>query len=274
MAKYYFRNVGTSWNVATNWSTTSGGSGDGQVPGTNDDAEFDANSGNCTQDVNNDFVNSLTTTSGYTGTLTIASSLFCDGGGCTLNGGTISVSSDKFLRAGDAGFVVGSGATLTGDGLVILRKATAGTATYNYSGTFGCDVAIDRDSADWTLQFSGATTFEKYFKDTGNGSSSLTIDGNDQNITFKGDVDININGGTVSWSAGNGTITFSGDTTQEVNFNGEETEAWDIDTTGTVQLTGAVDPDNITITAGTLDVNGQSVETTNMTVALGARVTD
>jgi len=253
MAKYYFRNVGTSWNVATNWSTTSGGSGDGQVPGTNDDAEFDANSGNCTQDVNNDFVNSLTTTSGYTGTLTIASSLFCDGGGCTLNGGTISVSSDKFLRAGDAGFVVGSGATLTGDGLVILRKATAGTATYNYSGTFGCDVAIDRDS---------------------NGSSSLTIDGNDQNITFKGDVDININGGTVSWSAGNGTITFSGDTTQEVNFNGEETEAWDIDTTGTVQLTGAVDPDNITITAGTLDVNGQSVETTNMTVALGARVTD
>lgn len=48
MAIYYFRNTGTDWGTSTNWSTSSGGLGNGSVPTTSDDVVLDSNSGNCT----------------------------------------------------------------------------------------------------------------------------------------------------------------------------------------------------------------------------------
>jgi len=48
MATYYFRNVGTDWGTAANWSLTNGGGATGAVPTASDDALFTINSGNCT----------------------------------------------------------------------------------------------------------------------------------------------------------------------------------------------------------------------------------
>ena len=59
---YWIGGVGTSaapksWNLVTNWSTTSGGSGDGVVPGSGDIAVFDASTNNVSPFVD---VNGLT----------------------------------------------------------------------------------------------------------------------------------------------------------------------------------------------------------------------
>ena len=48
MANLYFRNVGTAWDTATNWSLTNGGGATGTVPTSADVANFTVNSGNCT----------------------------------------------------------------------------------------------------------------------------------------------------------------------------------------------------------------------------------
>ena len=54
MATYYFLNTGNNnWGVSTNWSTSSGGPGNGSVPTLSDDIIFDTNSGNCTVDTTN-----------------------------------------------------------------------------------------------------------------------------------------------------------------------------------------------------------------------------
>lgn len=48
MATYYFTGgISDAWGVAGNWSTTSGGIGDGAVPTSTDDVYFDSNSPNC-----------------------------------------------------------------------------------------------------------------------------------------------------------------------------------------------------------------------------------
>jgi len=106
-----------------------------------------------------------------------------------------------------------------------------------------------------------------------NGSSAWNYNGSakEVNINYGGDVTVTALG---NYTKGTGTITFNGDDTQEIDFNGEATEDWDIDTTGTVQLTGAVDPDNITITDGTLDVNGNNVSSGQLTMAAGTSLID
>jgi hypothetical protein len=48
MATYYFRNAGTDWGTAANWSLTDGGGPTGAVPLATDDVIFTNNSGNCT----------------------------------------------------------------------------------------------------------------------------------------------------------------------------------------------------------------------------------
>jgi hypothetical protein len=48
----HFRNTGnTLWSVASNWSLTDGGPGNGRVPTPDDDVRFTSNSGNCTIDI-------------------------------------------------------------------------------------------------------------------------------------------------------------------------------------------------------------------------------
>jgi hypothetical protein len=70
MAAYYFRNSGTDWNTAANWSLTDGGGATGAVPTVADDVFFTVNSGNCIMGANR--VCRALSFTGYTSTLTVA----------------------------------------------------------------------------------------------------------------------------------------------------------------------------------------------------------
>ena len=70
MATYYFRNVGTNWGDAANWSLTDGGGATGAVPLATDDVIFTNNSGNCTVNALNRVCRSLNFST-YTNTITM-----------------------------------------------------------------------------------------------------------------------------------------------------------------------------------------------------------
>lgn len=79
MPSYYFRNTGDiNWGTATNWSLSSGGPGDGDVPTFFDDAILDSNSGDCDINSSNRTCKNFNC-NGYTGTLSGAFNLTVSG---------------------------------------------------------------------------------------------------------------------------------------------------------------------------------------------------
>ena len=96
----YWVGADTSWNTASNWSTSSGGAGDGSVPTSSDDVVFDdQDATNCTLDVNAESA-SFTNTN-YAGTLdgdtfnmTVSGNFQFDSGALDLGTGTWTVSGD------------------------------------------------------------------------------------------------------------------------------------------------------------------------------------
>jgi len=98
-----------------------------------------------------------------------------------------------------------------------------------------------------------------------------TIDANDFDMTFIGDISF---AGTFTWTKGTGTITLSGTAAQSIDFNDESVEAIDIDKTAeTVTLSGDVNPTALTLTDGTLDIDGNNIDTVgNFTQLAGTKV--
>ena len=95
MATYYFRNAGTDWGTAANWSLTSGGGATGAVPDATHDAIFDANSGPCTVNALARTCKTLTFT-GYANTITMSNQISVSGN-ITLQAGLLVSGTGKLL---------------------------------------------------------------------------------------------------------------------------------------------------------------------------------
>lgn len=156
MPDKYFRNAGTSWNDTNNWSLSSGGAGGGGVPSSGDNVFFDANSGNCSIDVNavcnnldvSAYANTLTQTGSFTLTLSGLfdqdSGSFVGGtGGIFVNktftrtGGTFTSTSGQLMIEEN---IIDTGGTFNhNNGLVYIRpkySASADELTINTNKTY------------------------------------------------------------------------------------------------------------------------------------------
>nr|MBA3846662.1 hypothetical protein [Planctomycetota bacterium] len=109
---------------------------------------------------------------------------------------------------------------------------------------------------------------------TGNADYLIDNATNDADYVFEGSLTLsNTGGGTLTWTKGDGTLTFSGAGagTQSLGFLGSNVEALVIDDAGAVkQLTGsAVTCAGLTVTDGTFSLNGQ-----NVTLSAGTVIND
>ena len=110
MPTLYYRNSGTDWHTASNWSLSSGGVGDGSVPTSSDDVIFDSNSGNCIVATTTGVCKTFNST-GYTSTLTLNNTLTVSGN-VTFGVG--------MLSAGSSQFIVNATSTITGNNITPL----------------------------------------------------------------------------------------------------------------------------------------------------------
>jgi hypothetical protein len=113
-----------------------------------------------------------------------------------------------------------------------------------------------------THSFNGSVTFQSA---TGY-NYTVQNNTNNPNLVFKNNVIIDNNGGTVVWNRGNGIITLSagGAATQDINFAGKPVESIvvnDVDG-GSKRLTGDVTMAGLTVAAGALNMNNQSITVT------------
>lgn len=103
MANRYFRNTGnTNWSVATNWSTTSGGTADAAVPTSADYVLMNSLSGACNIDVINPIIQQINLQS-YDKTL-------------TMNGTSVKISGGSLIW--------GSGFQVVSPGWIIMSSTT------------------------------------------------------------------------------------------------------------------------------------------------------
>ena len=147
-------------------------------------------------------------------------------------------------------------------------------ATYTDIFSLGQNAA----SYHGTWRFEGDTVIEGNMT-AGNGkATNETIDTatNNVNLTLKGDVNITPSIGTVTWSAGSGTITLSNTSAQSINFNAQSIEDIIIDkSAGSVTLTSNLTTDSLNLTDGTLDISGYDLTTTgNFTQGVATIVQD
>lgn len=278
--RYWIASSAANWDNSANWSTTSGGSGGASVPGNGDTAIFDSNGlGDCTISNNTFNASAVNMKSGYTGTFSPGFETVINGD-LIINGGTLDNSQGK-IRVEGPSIEIGSGATLVGDDTVFeLRVALSQGYTIQsaISIPFNFNV-VQNNYLTNTLTVSSNLVFSYNFSLSNGYGSDLTFDVNDYNIEFRGDINLSEDtgdNGSLTWTQGTGTVTFSGSSNQSVNFLAESVEDIDIDKTGgTVTLTGGVDTDSLTLSAGTLDIDGQAVDSTgNLTMAAGTVMND
>ncbi len=128
----YWRGINTSWNTASNWSTTDGGSGDGRVP-TSEDAVYFTSNGNgsgCTLDVNAVCNTFTATASSWTGNFSMGGYTLTQAGAFNIaSAGTWTLNS-TITQTGDANFTIASTiGAFTGGGSLVLQGT--GTLTIN-----------------------------------------------------------------------------------------------------------------------------------------------
>lgn len=265
--RYWIASSAELWNSTacsggTCWSTSSGGSGGASIPNNTDDAIFDGNGiGNC---ANNGYtlntLQSLDLQTGYTGTLTIATIAICQdiavSADSTIN---INVSQNLYAR-GDL-TVNGS---ITGSGTLQADTYLNDPLTVSGSGTFSCGLYKVNafNSGNNTLNIGSNLKFDCDIEWTSASAVKTLVVDNSGNydLEFTADVDIQETAGAVNWTKGTGTITISGASTQDINFDGETVEDIVVDKTGgTATLSGNVTTDSLEVTRGTLDIDGQTV---------------
>lgn len=203
MATYYFRNSGTAWNTATNWSLSSGGPADGAVPTSADDVIFDASSGNCTVATTPGVCKTFNST-GYTGTLTLSTTL-------TVSGNVTFGSGMGTSGSGNNQFIVNNSATLTSN----RNNVNFPFKLYNLNGNNNTYTLAD----DWT--FNGLFL-------TGSQSGALTHTINGNNIYCKAGFNINTDsfssasfttGSTNIFVIGPGALTINGSSSNGLGNN-------------------------------------------------------
>lgn len=138
MATYYFRSVGTAWNDTSSWSTTSsGGASAGAIPTAADDVIFDSGSANSCPVSTTAGVCLTFNSTGWTGTLTLNTSV-------TVSGNVRLSSTTVF--SGTSFFAINATASITSNSATIpwfvLGSGTAMTLTLNDNlnvGIFGLE---------------------------------------------------------------------------------------------------------------------------------------
>jgi len=209
MAIYYFRNVGTDWNTASNWSTTDGGGATGVVPLATDDAYFTSNSGSCTistaSRVCKTLIFSGVGVGNYANTFTLNNTL-------TVSG-SITLSS-AMTFAGTSTISINAASTITTNTKVFTCNIIVlGTTTL----TLGDDVYINGNLSFGTNTVGSITTINGNTLYCG---GSLTGVGNiilgTSNITMNGSGTLSVTSFS-SYLGGSGTFTFN--TTGTINIS-------------------------------------------------------
>ena len=189
-------------------------------------------------------------------------------------GGDLKLTSTGLITGGGT-FRANGGSTITQkdgvmdvENLEIMKDHTSSypilATTYESANVLVCNDAST--SYNWypsagTYTFLGNVTF------TGNTSSTGTYTINNYynpNFVFKGNVTVDNGTSTLNWTKGTGTITFAKDSgTQTADFLSKGVEDIIVGsgtTTNTLQLTGNVTTDQITVNSGvTLDLNGNNL---------------
>jgi len=106
-------------------------------------------------------------------------------------------------------------------------------------------------------------TFNVYSRDEGE-TLTLDLDTNDTSLTLEGDVEVGAEGdGSVTWTAGTGTITLSGSNDQSIDFDGKSVEDIVVNkTAGDVTMGANVTTQSFTGTStgtGDFDPNGKTI---------------
>jgi hypothetical protein len=225
MATYYFRNVGTDWNTASNWSLTDGGGADGAVPTAADDAYFTSNSGNCTISTasrvcltlifsgvgagNYAGTFTLNNTLTVAGNITLSSSMTFDGTSTiTINANSTITSNTKVFPcnitiSGTRTITLGDDVYVTGN--VLFGAGSPVTATFNNNtlfvgGSFGTS-GLGSGVLNSNLTMNGTGTFGVSQAFSGSLSGTGTI-------SFNTTGTITITGTTISSGASGRTIQY------------------------------------------------------------------
>ena len=283
-SRYWVATSTANWNNTANWSTSSGGAGGASVPGSSDGAYFNsAKNGNCTI---NATVNVATLNiSGYTGTIS-------QGSYAITVGSSNYVQTSGTFTGGDASFDLNGQFQLSGG----TFTATSGTMyvaqywTHTAGGTFSHNngtVEFDR-SSNLTINVNSTETFYNLTLNMGSSSNYTAIANGDvlkvlntltwtRGYFYPGDansileVEGNVSFGTALPSGITQTIKFSGGNDQTITFSGD-VNVFDGSvvinkSAGSVILGTDFTMDHsgqsLTLTSGTLDLNGYDLSNTN-----------
>jgi hypothetical protein len=157
MATYYFRNVGTNWGDAANWSLTDGGGATGAVPLATDDVIFTNNSGNCTVNALNRVCQTLNFNggTGYINTITFTFNISV-GGSITLGASMVFSGASSLRYVGTANSTFTSNGKEVGVPFEIAAATNNHTITYADNWTFGENFTIQSGTAS-VMTFTGNT---------------------------------------------------------------------------------------------------------------------
>jgi hypothetical protein len=268
---------GSSFSSPSCWSTTSGGASASLAPGTADRTNFDANgTGNCALDSTT--AGSITTTAGYTGTITQGAQDVALRNDITIGGGTFLGRAGQTIATNQSGAynggIVVSGGAFNGNGATLAVKGlyvsggtfTAGTG--NFSTNNGGTTILSGGTSTFgagTVAFAGLVTLSGGTVTFGSGAPTFAagLDVEGANVTFGASASTVAVTGTAT--VGAGTVTFT---------NGAA--ATDFSNTllftqsgGTINVNGATVAVGSTITTGSNDAFVMSGGTFNNTTSGG-----
>ena len=232
-----------NWSTGANWSTDS-------VPATGDDVVFD---GTSTKDVTYDtgvgsnVINSVTISSGYTGTLTLAQNM--------------QITAD--LSIADGAFVSATHTLdIDGDFTQSAGSFTASSATTSFAGDFratggtyvdaGGVISFDSTTADSLVDLNTSITFtDLYLNLTGSGNSLIFEDASDSAMVATGT--LTLLDGQLETATGTTRIENSGTLDQRSTWDGGD---------GFVALTGSSRTVNLLAdaTMSHLEINGSGID--------------
>jgi hypothetical protein len=250
MATYYFRNVGTNWGDAANWSLTDGGGATGVVPLATDDAVFTNNSGNCTVNALNRVCQTL-----------------------NFNGGTGYLNTITFTFNISVGGSITLGTSMVFAGAASLRYVGIANSTFTSNGKeVGVPFEIAADTNNHTITYADNWTFGENFTIQSGTASIMTYNGNTLNCKkalLTNNVGArNISGTTSIIMIGTGSIGAAASANVNVGLN------LTINTAGSYTFNsliwGYLGSKTLTYTAGTITVTANAT----LTLRIGATATN
>ena len=175
------------------------------------------------------------------------------------------------LEAGAAGVLCSHGGTFNaGEHGFSSSNAAASITPEAEAYAFLNDVRFLANASGENLTWDNATNGVlsvtvggEFILHTVDGNLTVTSNGVATDWVLQGDVTRTIGGaGTLTWTRGTGTITFGGTAAQSVDLDDQTVEAIVVDkAAGTLTFTGGWTAASFTLTAGAVDLNGQTLVT-------------